>query len=782
MDTGVPSPNLPRATTSESLLVNSPAGTSRQTVQDLALQLVSSEPMRLATMIGSLYRTEADLPATTAQVTPWVWADPDPEKIGIYDVVDGLWAKALPLPYSIIPAEVDDGDAVNARRLTTRLPLYSGVAVIIPVVGDNTASPVTASFDGGETSRTIKTASGGDVPEGSLTAGMKLIGMVQDTTIHLVSDASYDAVMQERLAATTQAKSDALTARAVAQIAAGNAGQSATDAATYAGAAATTLATVIASAEAGGQARIFDTKAAATAAISTIADQEVVEVLIDETSGGGRTRYRKQSGSLVFKLRLDETWDKLIEKIAETGEDIIGQALAELPAIATNRYTGRSLKDRFSDVVSIMDCGAVPGDDDAHAVANDLAFTKAISKLSHGSVLIIPDLGMPFVIGHMVSVNIGYVRIACFGKLKASASFTDPYMWSNDTSADRSESTWYCAPILVDMLNLDCAYKTRGLYQYKLDHQTLDSARVERAFGNAIYIDRMRESTIYSPTIIEAKARQRFSNPAQWLAGTTYAVGDRVRAVNAAWDSATAYPQGDIVEYGGGRYISRKASTNQAPGSDFASWQPIPFEDYECVISGTGKNPFTYNTNSSISGNRYWKKVYQDEAALEIVDSVQDNADRSNGNHIYTPVIRDCANMCLMRVDSNKSGPAFGPLSVHGGHIHDIVQGASSYPADLAGAETTPMRRVLEIGYAFAVAFYGTQLRASDANSSIVVLIGDGGATKFASFVSFLEGSISSGGSGAVGILIMPSVTNQSIKSTSRMLVGNGGTDALPIL
>lgn len=312
MDTGIQSPNLPRATTSESLLVNSPAGTSRQTVQDFAMQLVASEPMRLATMIGNLYDTEADLPATTAQVTPWVINDPDPDKIGIYKVSSGAWVKALPLPYGVLQAEVDDGDAVNARRLVTTLPVYNGVAVIIPVVSDNTISPVTASFDGGETWRTIKTSAGADVPEGGLTAGMKLIGIVQDTTIHLVSDASYDAVMQARLIATNEARLEALDAKTDSLLAKEEALEARSVALLAADAASSSLANAAAAAEASGDVVFFDNKADAEAAKSGLPANQVVRIFCDESNGNAQVFYRVEGGELIEKLNTDARFPPLV--------------------------------------------------------------------------------------------------------------------------------------------------------------------------------------------------------------------------------------------------------------------------------------------------------------------------------------------------------------------------------------------------------------------------------------------------------------------------------------
>ncbi|PKR90862.1 hypothetical protein CXZ10_05800 [Pleomorphomonas diazotrophica] len=200
-DGGVQSSNLPLATTVDSILGNAGGTTSRQRVTDLAAQLVASDPMRLATMVGNLYDTEADLPATTAQVTPWVYADPDPDKIGIYKVSGGQWVWALPLPYSIIPASIGDGDTVNVRQLVTALPVVDGTAIIIPVVGTNTASPVVVHINGG-VAITLKTNSGSDIDEGGLPGNGRLMAIREGAILRLNNDVVATAV----LAATETAR------------------------------------------------------------------------------------------------------------------------------------------------------------------------------------------------------------------------------------------------------------------------------------------------------------------------------------------------------------------------------------------------------------------------------------------------------------------------------------------------------------------------------------------------------------------------------------------------
>lgn len=98
-------------------------------------------------------------------------------------------------------------------------------------------------------------------------------------------------------AIAASAKTDAVAARTVAQ-AARDGAESARD-----GAIDARNDTIIA-AEAIGNVVYFDTKADADTGAGALPDQQVVEVFADETQFGLSTRYRKEGGSLVFKLAL----------------------------------------------------------------------------------------------------------------------------------------------------------------------------------------------------------------------------------------------------------------------------------------------------------------------------------------------------------------------------------------------------------------------------------------------------------------------------------------------
>lgn len=101
-------------------------------------------------------------------------------------------------------------------------------------------------------------------------------------------------------ASETTAKSSAN----LAQTKASEAAASALSAASSASSALTAKNSAEAAAEASGSILFYDTYSAANAAVGGMTTGQVVEVFADETKSGHRTRYRKEGGVLVFKLRL----------------------------------------------------------------------------------------------------------------------------------------------------------------------------------------------------------------------------------------------------------------------------------------------------------------------------------------------------------------------------------------------------------------------------------------------------------------------------------------------
>lgn len=302
---------------------------------------------------GLVFQTRAALYADLAHGAnsmAWVVQDPDPAKNGIYQKSGasgaGAWAWVADLPHGLIPADDVGAGTPNAIQATTATTVTEAALVLLGVYEANTGSPVTVAFNGG-TAVTIKTVAGGDVPVGGLTAGLAVLGRMSGSTFRLLSDASYDAVMQERLTATTQAKADA-------QDAAQSASTDATAAAAAASTAVTASSTAVAAAEASGASRIYDTKAQASADIASIANLEVVEVSTDEDYGGDRTRYRKEGGALVFKRRLDLTGDQIVSRSFTPTSSSILRTIQSLLEQCVTPYLCGAIGDGVTDDYSAI--------------------------------------------------------------------------------------------------------------------------------------------------------------------------------------------------------------------------------------------------------------------------------------------------------------------------------------------------------------------------------------------------------------------------------------------
>jgi hypothetical protein len=136
------------------------------------------------------------------------------------------------------------------------------------------------------------------------------------------------------------------------------------------GAAAQALAamtTALAAADAVGVAAIFDTKALATAGLSGVADNAMIEVLADESQYGHRTRYRKVAGALVLKKDMDAALTALAPilgggVLAATAEDVRSSAIANRRVVVNGDFDIGETDDTmgYFDTVLIGD-GRVEG-------------------------------------------------------------------------------------------------------------------------------------------------------------------------------------------------------------------------------------------------------------------------------------------------------------------------------------------------------------------------------------------------------------------------------------
>ena len=93
-------------------------------------------------------------------------------------------------------------------------------------------------------------------------------------------------------------------------------------------------------AQAVGTGLLYGTYASANAAIAGIADQALVDIIVDETHSGLRTRYRKESGALVFKFTFDALRADLA---ASTGAAQVGSNAGTVQTDINARPTSATL-------------------------------------------------------------------------------------------------------------------------------------------------------------------------------------------------------------------------------------------------------------------------------------------------------------------------------------------------------------------------------------------------------------------------------------------------------
>ena len=217
-ENGVRSDNIDPGNLLTEFIGNSNGGTIRAPVEAVATQLLSTNPFKILTNSARLYATYDALVASgDAAVTPWVFADPDAAKNGIYRQVAGVWTWSLPLPYSFITATAGGGTP-SAILAVTGIPTSEDALIILQIAETNDASPVTVSFNGGP-ALTVKSNSGNDVVVGGLVAGMQVMGVIAGATFRIVTDQVSAAVLAQAEAAAgtaVAAKTDAVAAMGLA--------------------------------------------------------------------------------------------------------------------------------------------------------------------------------------------------------------------------------------------------------------------------------------------------------------------------------------------------------------------------------------------------------------------------------------------------------------------------------------------------------------------------------------------------------------------------------------
>jgi hypothetical protein len=170
---------------------------------------------------GAIIRdTLAGLNAVTnppARQMAWVLGDATIGNNGVYENTGTsgapVWTRRGDLPYGVNKAINVGAGTANAIVATTSIPTSESQLIILPIVAENTASPVTVAFNGGS-ALTIKTLAGNDVAVGGLVPG-NYLGTISGSTFRLLSDQASAALLTAMEALkdeTQQLRDEALSA------------------------------------------------------------------------------------------------------------------------------------------------------------------------------------------------------------------------------------------------------------------------------------------------------------------------------------------------------------------------------------------------------------------------------------------------------------------------------------------------------------------------------------------------------------------------------------------
>ena len=434
-------------------------------------------------------------------------------------------------------------------------------------------------------------------------------------------------------------------------------------------------------------------------------------------------------------------------------------------------------------VRSVKDYGA-RGDGTTNDTA---AILRALAACQIGDTLFFP-VGN-YAVNQTITTSVERVTLYMDGYLVPYGSFSDYLLNINRTIpsviADYSNGT------NAQQIRIDGRWKARGIKCWRIDEGFLQDILILRPYGTAMKFEGIRETTFNGIRVVSGLHRQVYSNPSAYSSATTYGVGDIVRMDYSSWAVGSTYAVNDMVKGSDGiAYRSLTASNlGNDPTTDDVNWVWEPWLDFKAVIANTNFDPLTYNTNNATSGNRYWKRVYQDEAALDL-NQEEITSDGSNSVFFYGTVIRNSDYKTLVRIDCNANDQIVRNIQFIGSHFHcneDLYVTADNGATVAAGAATGPLVRdyttIIDIQRAWRIDFDHGLIRAGRSILRCIgVRIGCNQAEKQASYISVSEVDFSGEGVGQIALARNPNAPNigrSHYPGCSFRLTGTGARKAV---
>ena len=411
------------------------------------------------------------------------------------------------------------------------------------------------------------------------------------------------------------------------------------------------------------------------------------------------------------------------------------------------------------------------------------AFTSAIASLGNGCNFVIPA-GEHYVSDTVEFTGCYRLTLFWYGRLAPYDTFGDYLVYfgiSTGDTADPEIADLGMNVNVVGHIRLNCLndsattlQQARGMKLYGVYLSHFAPITVLGASGTNLKMANCYENYFEGLWSQGSKNRDAFATPAAWASGSTYANGDKVFRDYAAYAGGTTYSINDAIVYDAGEAPGVQlwrsladSNVGNTPAAGSAYWQPIKYEYYESVKNANlNKDPLTYTTNAALDANRWWRRVYQDEAVLDMVhDDYYGNIDHQVFGHVD---IRHFDNLCAIRMDHSPDYKADGtsPTSPEGlvalirilsGQIHAMnATFNTAWGSDRSMAYPQEFGNLIELKRARRISFGNYHIRPGYMENSNAIELSGLNSALLCYNISFNDCEITENGVDNVGISVMP--------------------------
>lgn len=425
-------------------------------------------------------------------------------------------------------------------------------------------------------------------------------------------------------------------------------------------------------------------------------------------------------------------------------------------------------------VISVKDFGA-KGDDRS----DDLeAFDRATAALQPWQKLYIPP-GSYRLSGRWIIKNKYRVKIECDGVIKPLPPYDD-YLVEFDNDSGDPLAKAIGQQVVVRGLTVDAEWRSRGVKISRVWDSSFENLHVWRPYGHGLYTPMLQEVSFYKPVIFMGKPRMTRTRDnskeiaavaQEWKAGRRYEPGDYVKTAAPPYSGSKTYHANETVRDGGELY---RALTDGVAGLRPAlspeSWERVAPGYYQAtgLKNNINRSPehtrIDYTTRAQKDSDKYWRPVYPDEAAWEMV-GVGANATIDNVK-VWNFISRSNANETILRIDDTENSFPVSQVELHAAQIHAITkQYITAFNADANkieqyGGKIMPPQHSVLVHAASTTGFkiIGGQLRTANLDRAKGLLAGNLGKSGNAARTFLVAASINGEGEQCIGLSVMPSV------------------------